>query len=105
MIKPVEFLNKVKFIVVGQSPSAKIYLFGSRARGEAKNHSDWDFLILLNNEKISSELEKKITSPLYDLEFESGEIISPNIYSEQEWHHKYKITPFYHHVMSEGKLL
>jgi uncharacterized protein len=100
-----KILNQIKKIVTEQEPRAKVYLYGSRSRGTAKNNSDWDLLILLNKDKISQEDEQKITYPLYDLEFDTGEVISPMIYSEKEWNTKYKITPFYQNVMQEGKLL
>ncbi len=88
-----------------QDPSAKIYLYGSRAKGSASKESDWDLLILLNRKKITADIERSITYPLYDLEFETGELISPMIYSENEWNTKYRITPFYKNVMNESKLI
>ena len=100
-----KILNQIKKIVTEQEPRAKIYLYGSRSQGTAKSTSDWDLLILLNKDKISLEDEQKIIYPLYDLEFDTGEVISPMIYSEKEWNTKYKITPFYQNVMREGKLL
>ncbi len=100
-----KILNQIKKIVTEQEPSAKIYLYGSRSRGTTKGNSDWDLLILLNKDQISPEDEQKITYPLYDLEFDTGEVISPVIYSEKEWNTKYKITPFYKNVMREGRLL
>jgi uncharacterized protein len=98
-------LDRIKGIVLGKDPSAKVYLYGSRARGTMKPDSDWDLLILLNRDKITTEVERNVTSPLYDLEFEIGEVISPMIYSEKEWNSKYSVTPFYSNVMREGKLL
>lgn len=98
-------LNQIKKIVTEQEPKAKIYLYGSRSRGSASGNSDWDLLILLNKENVSQEDEQKIIYPLYDLEFDTGEVISPMIYSEKEWNTKYKITPFYENVMREGILL
>jgi uncharacterized protein len=98
-------LNQIKRIVCEIEPSAKIYLYGSRSRGTANDDSDWDLLILLNKDKISAEVEREITYPLFDLEFDTGEVISPMIYSEKEWNSKYKVTPFYHNVMREGRLL
>ena len=83
-----------------QEPSAKIYLYGSRAKEVAKPESDWDLLILLNKNKITREIERSITYPLYDLEFDTGELISPMVYAENEWNTKYSITPFYHNVMN-----
>jgi predicted nucleotidyltransferase len=98
-------LDKIKLIVKEKAPFAKVYLYGSRVRGTAKEDSDWDVLILLQKEKITREIEEGIFDPLYDLELDTGEIISPMIYSEQEWNNKYRITPFYQNVMREGRLL
>ncbi|HTN68781.1 MAG TPA: nucleotidyltransferase domain-containing protein [Dysgonamonadaceae bacterium] len=100
-----KILNQIKRIVRKKEPSAKIYLYGSRSRGTAKDDSDWDLLILLDKEYISSEIEQEITYSLYDLEFDTGEIISPMVYSEKEWNSKYKVTSFYQNVMREGRLL
>lgn len=98
-------LIDIKRIVEQKDASAKIYLYGSRARGTAKIDSDWDLLILLNRDTITSEIEEDITSPLYDLEFDTGQVISPMIYSVKDWNTKYSITPFYKNVMKEGYLI
>ncbi len=100
-----KILNQIKRIIKDKEPSAKIYLYGSRSRGTAKDDSDWDLLILLNIDDISTEVEREISYPLYDLEFDIGEVISPMIYTEKEWNSKYKVTPFYQNVMREGKRL
>lgn len=105
MNKSSDILIAIKKLVEEKDSSAKIYLYGSRARGNAKKDSDWDLLILLNREKITSDIEKEITYPLYDLEFETGEIISPMVYTQHEWDTKYNITPFYKNVMKEGHLI
>lgn len=98
-------LDRIKKIIMDKDPSAKIYLYGSRARGSMKPDSDWDLLILIDNEKVTRDVERNVTYPLYDLEFEIGEVISPMVYSEKEWNTKYRVTPFYSNVMREGKLL
>jgi uncharacterized protein len=90
-----KILYQIRKIVKDKEPTAKIYLYGSRSCRTAKNDSDWHLLILLDKESISSEEEREITWSLYDLEFDTGEVISPIIYTENEWHSKYKITPFY----------
>lgn len=100
-----KILSRIKKILAENAPRAKVYLYGSRSRGTAERTADWDLLILLNKDNISQEDEQKITDPLYDLEFDTGEIISPMIYSEKEWNTKYSITPFYKNVMREGRLL
>jgi len=105
MISSKDFLKQIKHIVHEKEPSAKIYLFGSRARGTSTEESDWDLLILLNKDKVTFDDEKKLSDPLYELEFETGEVISPMIYSENEWNFKFNVTPFYNFVMREGKRL
>ena len=105
MNKSENILVVIKKLVEERDSSAKIYLYGSRAKGNAHKDSDWDLLILLNREKITSEIENKITSPLYDLEFETGEVISPMVYTLKEWNTKYNVTPFYKNVMKEGHLI
>lgn len=98
-------LKEIKNRVKSKFPDAKIYLYGSRAKGTSNSDSDWDLLILIDTEKITLELENEITDPLYDLEFDLGEVISPMVYTEYEWNNKYRITPFYENVMSEGYLI
>jgi predicted nucleotidyltransferase len=99
------FLKRIKIIVQEREPSAKIYLYGSRARETSTKDSDWDLLILVNKDEITYEVERNILDPLYELEFDTGEVISPMVYSDKEWNSKYRITPYYSNVMREGKLL
>lgn len=97
-----ELVANIKRCVHKVVPDASIYLFGSRARGDQHAESDWDVLILVNTNAVTRELEKKITYPLYDLGFSTGEVISPMVYAKHSWHTKHKITPFYQHVMPEA---
>ncbi len=101
MDKNESIIQKIKQIVKEKAPRAEVYLYGSRARGTSTPESDWDILILLKRTKITDTEEKEITYPLYDLEIDTGEVISPMIYTEEEWNNKYSVTPFYHNVMRE----
>ncbi len=83
-------------------PDSEIYLYGSQARGDAKNLSDWDLLILLNSKKISFDLETKLMDEFYELELETGEIISPLIYSKTDWVRNHLFTPLYENIKKEG---
>jgi predicted nucleotidyltransferase len=83
-------------------PDAEIYLFGSQARREASSFSDWDILILLNSSDVSFETETELMDEFYELEIETGELISPLIYSKKNWFDKHNITPFYENVQKEG---
>jgi uncharacterized protein len=56
---------------------AKLILFGSYARGEEKESSDIDFLVVLKDKKISAFTEiERINDKVYDLMIQHGKIIT-----------------------------
>lgn len=85
-------------------PKAEIILYGSRARGDERNDSDWDILVLTDY-PVDLILERMFRDKLYDLELETGEPFSIFVYSKHDWQHKQRITPFYQNVTQEGVLL
>lgn len=100
-----EIISKIKNSVKSKIPDATIILYGSRARGSYNSGSDFDILILLNKEKITPEDEKSIKYPLYDIEFDTGKMISPLVLSKKDWEMRHKITPFYDNVIKDGIIL
>lgn len=80
---------------------AKVILFGSRARKDAKPNSDWDILVLLNKEKIEEQDHDNFTYPFWELGWQLNQMIHPIIYSINDWT-KRKGSPFYENVESEG---
>ena len=100
-----EIVQTLKGVIHRIAPDATVILFGSEARGEACKDSDIDILVLLDKDKISLCDRQAITYPLYDVEFETGVIISPKIFSKQQWRDQLVITPFYHNIMKEGIVL
>jgi predicted nucleotidyltransferase len=80
---------------------SEIILYGSRARGDEKEDSDWDILILTNY-PTDLKVESKFRDKLYELELETGETFSVFAYSKNDWNTKQKMTPFYYNVTKEG---
>ena len=95
----------IKNSVKASAPNATVILYGSQARGGFREDSDLDVLILLDKDKITREDEKMVKYPLYDIEFETGKIISPLVLSKSDWESRHSITPFYDNVSREGIIL
>ncbi|MEO6837949.1 MAG: nucleotidyltransferase domain-containing protein [Ginsengibacter sp.] len=98
-------LQLIKASVQITEPGATVVLYGSYARGDNKTNSDIDILILIDKDKITSRDAIRVAYPLYDIEFETGKIISPLILSRKSWETKHRITPFYKNVRKEGVVL
>lgn len=95
----------IKNSVNETAPGATVILYGSFARGDNNANSDLDILILLDKKQITRDDEKKVKYPLYDIEFETGQIISPIVLSRNDWETRHRITPFYENVLKEGVTL
>lgn len=67
---------------------AKVILFGSRARRDAKADSDWDILVLLNKDKIDEQDHDNYTYPLLELGWQINQMIHPIVYSMKDWNSK-----------------
>ena len=100
-----KIVRDIKEKILEVNPDAEIYLYGSRARGDIHEESDWDILILLNKDKVSRLEEKPFRDNVFDLQLEYGEDISIFALSKKEWIEKHSITPFYKNVLEEGILL
>ena len=62
----------------------KAILFGSQARGTAKDDSYWDILIILDKEELLPSDYDNVTYPLTELGRELGKEINPVMYSARE---------------------
>jgi predicted nucleotidyltransferase len=95
-----ELIYRVKESVKSLDPKAKVILFGSKARGDSRTASDWDFLIL-SSTNPSEKYKKAIRDKLLDTELEAGEVISTIIFSKRKWD-DYQITPLYKNIIKDG---
>ena len=95
-------LEKISKSIQTSDPNAIAYLFGSRARGDFRPDSDWDILILIDQPKVTPEIEDKFRNELYDLELESGQIVSAFFYPKKYWENTLLFSPLYSNVQKEG---
>ena len=97
------FLQKVKTKVLKEDAQATLILFGSRARGNSRPDSDWDFLIV-TSKNANTDLQKRLRDDIYDLELEFLQPISTLIIDQEKWS-SMAISPFYQNVTREGKVI
>lgn len=96
-----KILNLIRDSVNQIDPQAEIILYGSRARGDEQTDSDWDILILIDDE-ATFERERTFRHHLYDLELSLGEAFSVFVFNRIEWNALFKVTDFYKNVVNEG---
>lgn len=79
-----------------------VFLFGSRARGEAHKNSDYDVLIVLNSD-YDWQYRREITSVVYDMELEYEIFIDTKVISLNELNNTVKGKhPLYTDAIHEG---
>ena len=98
-------LERVKRTVREIEADAEIILYGSRSRGDAREYSDWDFLILVDG-PVDMKRTDAIRHRLYDVELDSGEVLCSIVRSREDWSGPLlRITPFHQNVQREGIVL
>jgi len=82
-------------------PNEKVILFGSQARGDAHEESDWDLLVLLNKKEKTIADNHKYRHPFVELGWSLGHYFSTKIFTFSEWE-KQKPSIFYKNVEHDG---
>ena len=83
-------------------PNEKVILFGSQVRGDAREDSDWDLLVVLDKKGRRNRADfDKYAYPFTEIGWSYGVAINPLLYTQEEWN-KGEIFPFYKNVMREG---
>ena len=99
-----EILAKIKTKVLELNPQAEVILFGSRARGDYREDSDWDLLILLP-EEVNLQTKRKYSDITFQIELDYLISISTLVYSQKEWNEKLCISSLFQNVEKEGLVL
>lgn len=81
--------ERIRVTVQAVEPSAECILFGSRARGDAREDSDWDVMVLLDGE-VTEARKLRLIEQVLDLEIETLSAISIIMCSKEQWrnHHR-----------------
>lgn len=74
-----------------------VYLYGSRARGDSHENSDWDILILADDALNSRDTYERFAYPFTVAGWKLGQQINPLLYTRTEWAAE-KGTSFYLNV-------
>jgi len=97
-----QILNQITQIARATLPAdGELFLFGSQAREDAHEGSDWDLLLLLDTKHPTCADYDKYGYPLVSLGWQLGESINPIMYGKQEWQDR-KFTELYQNIEREG---
>lgn len=77
-------------------PGTSLYLYGSRARNDSHEGSDWDIMILLNKERLNAD-DYGFGYPFREFGWDINEDINPTVFAKGHWE-KYPFLPFYKNV-------
>lgn len=99
-----DFSRQVKRILGNKL--AKVILYGSYARGDYRENSDVDIMVLttLTDDEIE-KIENKIFDLAFDFEMEYGIDISVILKNEKQFEYWLGALPFYDNVEKEGIVL
>lgn len=101
MVKQEAIINEIRQLKQNLLPGSRLVLFGSQARKDASNNSDWDMLLLLDKAKITHSDFDTYAYPFVELGWKLGEYFSMKVYSLSEWQTR-SHSLFYKNVEQDG---
>ena len=100
-----QMINHIKQTAARVLPKGStLYLYGSRARGDYHEDSDWDLLLLIDKPKLDYEDFDKYSYPFVTMGWDLGEDIRPHAYTKDEWFNG-PHAMFYYNVEEDKEVL
>lgn len=98
-------LNGIREIAQDALPKgSRVWLYGSRSRGDGRSDSDWDLLVLINKPSIDSGDFDAYGYPLIEYGWHFGANVSPQLYTLKEWD-AMQLTPYHINVERDKKVI
>lgn len=100
-----QVIDNIKKVAHRVLPSgSSLYLYGSRARGDAREGSDWDLLLLLDKPSVNYKERDDLEFPFTDMGWGIGEDINARAYTKNQWFNG-PHSMFFFNVEQDKKLL
>lgn len=100
-----QIISNIQQVAASVLPKgSSLYLYGSRARGDYHEESDWDLLLLLDKKKNESDDFIKYAYPIVERGFELWQYFSVHTYTKDEWYNG-PHAMFFYNVEQDKKLL
>lgn len=98
-----EYLRKMVALIVDHYSPERVYLFGSKARGDAGPDSDYDFLVVVRRKVPRSKKEKFVDKRWKARLFEATDVV---VWTRKSFEELSRLkTSLPATVIEEGKLL
>ena len=83
--KKTMIISLIRDTIRALEPTAQIILYGSRARGDAREDSDWDVLAIVDKPRLSLKDRSNIQFPVWNKGLELGQEINVFPYTRRQW--------------------
>ena len=100
-ISKAHIINLIRDTIRASEPTAQIILYGSRARDDAREDSDWDVLTIVDKPRLSLKDRGNIQFPVWQKGLELGQEINVFSYTRRQWEQA-PPSLFKYNVIKEG---